>query len=461
MMVLRQWLLVIGAMALTAMLCLGQGLTREVETPEGKRHYFFVAPEGDGPAPLLVFLHGEEQASEATMQMYVQQWSSAVARQGWHVVLPWAQGQFGFHSEEGVRAVRAVLRDYARRHRVDAQRVYLAGYGDGAPGVFAVLSRLPAVWGAALAIGGDANRAIDTNRIYAGNIAHIPLLWLYEETREPVLRGAIRRMQYAGLTGHFQPANEFRAEQAVEWLSQHRRAALPSTVDYETGSLEYPQAHWVEIREFDFAQRNDVLASTRVDPGTGAFLRLGGFGYDPEGQGPGVPVKWLPPNYKGPLKLEDCIVSIAGKMVQDAAHYAEIMETQQESRDVGIILRRSGKNMRIETRIVIPKRDESETARILAEYLEATREVLVVSRGVKTAMLRISESWAPVKISWNGTDLETQAKPGCWLLEIAPPARLQQKHAAGDGGPVARPVPCDVPAGGAELAATRRAPSLP
>jgi hypothetical protein len=417
-----------------------------VDTPDGVRRYLSFVPQADAspqePAPLLVFLHGEEQASLETIQGYARQWSSALAAEGWRLVLPWSEGKFSFHSEEGVRAVRAVLDADAREHRVDPRRVYLTGYGDGSPGVFALLSRIPGRFTAGLAIGGDVNRAIDTNRIFAGNFAHIPLLWLYEEDREPVLRGALRRMRLAGLQGQFQAASEFRAEQAIAWLSRHQGRALPTSIDFETGSLDFPSAHWVEIREFDFAQRNDVLPSTRIDPGTGAFLRLGGFGYDPEGKGPGVPVKWLPPNYKGPLKLEDCIVSIAGKMVQDAAHYSEIMESQKESRDVGIILLRNGKNLRIETRIVIPQRDESETARILAEYLQEAREVLVVSRGVKSAVLRLPDSWAPVKISWNGTDLEPAAKPGCWLLEVAPPPALAPKHALAEAGPRVRPVPC-------------------
>ncbi len=419
-----------------------QARLHSLETPTGPRSYLYSVSPSTEPAPLLLFLHGEEQASRETMEMYFRQWQGVVSARGWHLVLPWTEGRFAFHSDEGMRAVRAVVEDFRRQHPVDARRVYLAGHGDGSPGVFTAISRLPDAWAAALAIGGDANRAIETNRLYAGNAAHTPLLWLYEENRAPVLKSAIRRMQFAGLKGRFEAASEFGAEQAVEWLRQHSSAALPTSVDFETGSLDFRRAHWLEVAEFDFTQRNDVLATTRVDPGTGAFLRLGGFGYDPEGKGPGVPVKWLPQNYKGPLKLEDCIVSIAGKMVQDADHYAEIMEAQRESRDVGIILRRNDKNMRIETRIVIPKRDESDTARVLAEYLADPGELLVVTRGVKSLILQVPDAWVPLKISWNGTDLESATISGCWLLDSQPPEAISPKHASGEAGPIARPIPC-------------------
>lgn len=424
-----------------------------VATADGERAYLHSAPPSPRPAPLLVFLHGDARASRETLEAYSRQWEATVTAEGWHLLLPWTEGRFSFHSDEGARTLEAVVASYRRGHAVDPQRIYLVGHGDGAPGVFTAISRLPGLWAAAVAIGGDANLAIESNRLFAGNAAGIPLLWLYEENRASVLRPAMRRLQEASFPAHFEAASELRAEQAIRWLSTHQAPALPATVDYETGTLAFHANRWVRIRGFDFSLRNDVLASTRVDPGTGAFLRLGGFGYDPEGQGPGVPVKWLPENYKGPLQLDDTIVSIAGTMVQDAAHYAEMMEGQRESRDVGIILLRKGKRVRIETRIVIPQRDETETARILAEYLPESKEIVVVSRGVSKAELRIPASWAPVKVNWNGVELATGAAEGCLLLDAAPPPAAGRKHQRNqqeEPNPAAHPIPCeaDAPAGG-------------
>jgi poly(3-hydroxybutyrate) depolymerase len=415
---------------------------RTTASPNGDRSYLESVTSAEEPAPLVVFLHGDERANRKTLNGYYTQWEAVIQNRGWHLVLPWTESRFSFHSEEGLRSIRAVVQDFVQRHSVDSQRIYLAGHGDGAPAVFAAISRMPDLWAAGLAIGGDANLAIETNRLFAGNAAGTPLRWLYEENREPVLRNAIQRLRFSGINGTFQPASEFRVEEAALWLGQHARTLLPTSVDYETGSSEFRRAHWAEILEFDFAQRNDVLPSTRVDPGTGAFLRLGGFGYDPEGDGPGVPVKWLPPGYKGPLQLEDCIVSIAGTMVQDAAHYSAIMESQRESRDVGIILLRKGKSIRIETRIVIPQRHEMETARILAEYIPEEKEILVVTRGVRRAMLRVPDAWAPVRLSWNGNDLDGRAAAGCWILE-SPQNSSSEAGATPQATPRARRIPCE------------------
>lgn len=372
--------------------------------------------ETNEPAPVLLFLHGNEYASVETVRGYFRQWEQAARLQGWNLVLPWNAGAYSFTSDAGVRAVDAILEDFSKLHQVDGRRIFLAGHGDGAPAVFYALSRSPEQWAAGLAIGGDMGRVIESNRLFAGNAAAIPILWVYEEERLPVLQQTINRLQSAGLNLSLLAANEFTVKDSIAWLRPHRAETTPIRVDYETGSPDFAHAFWIRISSFDFNLRNDALDSTRVDPGTGAFLRLGGFGYDPQGKGPGIAVKWLPENYKGPLQQEDVIVSIAGTMIEDARHYAEFMEQQRESRDVGIIVLRGGESQRLETRIVIPHRDEADTARVHAEYIEDSKEIMLVSRGVASLEVTIPPAWAPVKLSWNGLDTAASATPGCWTL---------------------------------------------
>ncbi len=427
-----------GWIAIAAVVCassIAAGIERHVK--EGSRDLTYFSSEplaSKEPAPVLVFLHGNESASVEMVRNYFQQWEGPAREQGWNLVLPWNGGTFSFTSDAGVRALTAILDDYASHAAVDRQRVFLAGHGDGAPAVFYALSRCPDRWAAGLAIGGDASRAIDSNRLFAGNAASIPILWVYQEERLGALQQSISRLQSAGLNLSLLAANEFTVKDSIAWLKPHRAESLPVQVDYETGSPDFSQAFWVNIRGFDFRLRNDALDSTRVDPGTGAFLRLGGFGYDPAGDGPGLRVKWLPANYKGPLKKEDVIVSIAGTMIEDARHYGEFMEAQRESRDVGVILLRNGKSQRLEARIVIPHREEEETARVHAEYLKDSGEIMVVSRGVQSLAVTVPGIWAPVQLSWNGLDVADAADAGCWTLVDGQPKAT--KGCAGE-----KPVP--------------------
>lgn len=408
------WLVIV---LLAAQSALAAGIERSVRS--GGRNLVYLSskplPSAE-PAPVLVFLHGNEQASLDTVRSYFAQWEEAAREQGWNLVLPWSAGAYSFTSDAGMHALDAILDDFSAHGKIDHESIYLAGHGDGAPAVFYALSRRPERWAAGLAIGGDVGRAIDTNRLFAGNAAAIPILWVYEEERRELLQQSIGRLQSAGFDLTLLAANEYSVKDSIAWLKPHRAGTLPIRLDYETGSPDFTRDFWVNIRQFDYALRNDALDSTRVDPGAGAFLRLGGFGYDPSGSGPGISVKWLPANYKGPLKREDVITSIGGTMIEDARHYAEFMEGQRESRDVGIILLRNGKAQRIETRIVIPHRDETETARVHAEYLASAGEIMLVSRGVKVLEVTVPEAWAPVKLSWNGIDMAGRAEAGCWLL---------------------------------------------
>ncbi|MCZ2153027.1 MAG: hypothetical protein LC114_03830 [Bryobacterales bacterium] len=416
-----QRILLITAWLTLALLAIESAAAAAIEhsVQSGGRNLVYLSSKpvsSEQAAPVLVFLHGNEHASIETVRSYFAQWENAVHEQGWNLVLPWSAGAYSFTSDTGVHALDAILDDYATRVKIDRERVYLAGHGDGAPAVFYALSRRPERWAAGLAIGGDVGRAIETNRLFAGNAAAIPILWVYEEERQALLRQSIERLKSAGFDLSLLAANEFSVKDSIAWLGPRHAEAIPVRVDYETGSPDFTRNRWVNIRSFDFSLRNDALDSTRVDPGTGAFLRLGGFGYDPAGPGPGLRVKWLPNNYKGPLKQEDVIASIGGIMIEDARHYAEFMEAQRESRDVGIILLRNGKAQRIETRIVIPHREETDTARVHGEYLADAGEIMLVSRGVKALEVTVPDAWAPVKLSWNGIDLAERAQAGCWVL---------------------------------------------
>jgi hypothetical protein len=172
------------------------------------------------------------------------------------------------------------------------------------------------------------------------------------------------------------------------------------------------------MTKFDPKRRNDVLKSTRVLPGSGASLAIGPFGFDPLAPGPGALVAWLPNSYKGPLKLGDRIVAVAGKDVRDGREYAEMMDAITEDKAVAVQVQRGSERMRLETKIVLPKREETTTARIEGRYTPDQKELLLISRAVVQARVQIPEDWLPVSVSWNGLDLPKLESAGCWVLSI-------------------------------------------
>ena len=298
---------------------------------------------------------------------------------------------------------------------MDPNRVYLAGQGEGAAAVFYVASRRPDLWAAAVAVGGSARPAIDSNRLFGANTTNLPVLWLSAGQDN---QAAAARMQNAGYNLEFKLEPAANMAQVFTWLASHQRDPFPAVADCETGTPAFQSCYWIQMTRFDPTERNDALVSTRVPPiGSGASLDLGGFGYNRAAPGPGVLVAWLPPDYKGPLKLNDRILALGGKPLADAASYASLMDQADEEKPVVATVERGEDRLRIETRILVPKREEMMTARVQGRYDPARHDILVMSRAVTRMRLTVPPAWVPAAMNWNGTDLGTADAPGCWLLD--------------------------------------------
>ncbi len=320
--------------------------------------------------------------------------AEAAAQAGWSV-LPVAEAS---PSDATAKAVQAAAK---------GPPAYLVGAGASSAAVFYLASRAPGLWAAALAVEGSPRAAIDTGRIFAENTRLVPVLWVTSatETSAPPGYNLERRA----------PA-EVTVGQALEWLASHRRDEFPAKVDCETGNPELARCYWVELTKLDFARRNDVLETTRLKPGAAASLALGGFGFNLSAPGPGVLVSWLPEKYQGPLKLGDRIVAVGGKEIADGRAYLEYMDQAAEEKRVTVMVLRDKGRRRLETRILLPRREELQTARVRAEFLAETRELLIISRGVAQLRLTLPRYWVPCPINWNGATAGTADAPGCWAV---------------------------------------------
>ena len=281
--------------------------------------------------------------------------------------------------------------------------------------LFYVAARTPDLWAAAVAAGGSPRSAIDSNRLFAANTTNLPVLWLFSAKEEEPLG---KKLQSAGFNLEWRELNTAKPSEIFDWLVARQRDPFPVKADCETGSPLFTHCYWVEVTKFDPAEANDVLDSTRVQPlGSGANLGVGAFGYNPTDPGPGVVVASLPDKYSGPLRLNDRIVELGGKELKNAAEYAQILYQTFDEKPVVIMVRRGKEHVRIETRIEIGPRQETVTARVRAQFLPDLQEVEVVSRAITQMKLTLPQSWLPVKINWNGTEVANATNPGCWLLD--------------------------------------------
>lgn len=349
-------------------------------------------------APLLVLLDGDPKPWQA--------WCKAA---GWE--LAFDPGSAEKNLDQRILKVEALV----KQSNVDPGRIYLVGQGDGASAVFYLASRMPDLWAAAVALGGSPRPAIDSNRLFAANTTLIPVLWLFpDKDGDPLAQG----LKSAGFNLEWKVEPAANPEQVFKWLGAHQRDAFPPEIDCETGSPSFPHCYWVEMTKFDPSQRNDVLDSTRIPPiGSGAVLDLGGFACDIADPGPGVLVSGLAPDYQGPLRLKDRILAIAGKSVANAQAFIQLMDQAIEERAVAVTVERGKDRLRLETRIVVPKRQEPVTARVQARYLPDLKEIQVLSRTITGMRVTVPPAWVPASLNWNGSSVAKAEAPGCWLLQ--------------------------------------------
>jgi hypothetical protein len=303
-----------------------------------------------------------------------------------------------------------------------ATGAHLVGFGAAVPQVFLAANRLPHLWAGALAIGGDPSPAVNTGRLYTANGKAAPLLWARPA---PGSERARMRLTKAGYP--LEIREEASDGELIQWLAAQRFDPHPRAVDCETDSPQLLRCHWMEVARIDLAQRNDALKQTRVQPGSGATLDLGPFGYDPTDAGPGVEIAWLPEGYRGPLRLGDRIVAIEGKPLQNAAAYAEYLDERRESGEVPLLIERQGRRSRLDAKIVRPPRPAGYTVRIQGELLGTAdnREVVLVSRGVSVLRLTPPREWLPLQVLWNGDLLKLGAEHACWELDRTGEPRAQ------------------------------------
>jgi predicted esterase len=341
------------------------------------------------------------------------QWQNWTREAGWQVIAAAAAPAPDIDSR--VRALAAAVESAIRNGSVDPARVYIAGRGDAAAAVFYAISRVPDLWAAGVALGGSPKAALDSNRIFTANFSLVPVLWISGEDSKPM----VEKLTAAKLNLEWQPVSGgASAAGLMEWLARHKRDAFPLSIDCETNSPTFARCYWIQPTKFDANERNDVLASTRIAGGSGAALDLGGFGFKTDDPGPGVLVTSLPQKYSGPLKGGDRLMALDGKPLADARQYLELMEKVTDEKAAVVTVQRGKERIRVETRIVLPRREAGVTSRVEAQVLPAEKEIQIVSRTVTEMRVTVAPQWVPATLLWNGLTLENLQEAGCWVLAV-------------------------------------------
>jgi predicted esterase len=233
-----------------------------------ERPWVVTAPAGYDPkipTPLLVILHGgvSRAAIEEDPIASVQDDElGAFAREhGWLALHPFGQSGATWWDEVGMANVSDLVRTVKREYNVDDDRVWMAGFSDGASAAFLHAMVLPNDYAAFVALNGHMGvGSLDGNLpLYATNLANTPLYavttfddQLYPSERmRPSIEMARRAggdILYRELPGEheFTYAND-ELPRIGRFLERHPRDPLPSRIVWEAGGPEFGACRWFAI----------------------------------------------------------------------------------------------------------------------------------------------------------------------------------------------------------------------
>ncbi|HNX75983.1 MAG TPA: PHB depolymerase family esterase [Candidatus Rifleibacterium sp.] len=219
------------------------------------------------PRALLVALHGgvsRQSIYENPVEVVRESPRLALARsQGWVLLFPFGQEGATWWDDVGMTNVRQLIRNVKHHVCIDDDRVYLAGFSDGASAGFLNAMLQPDDFAAVVALNGHMGAgSLDADLpLYAPNLAMTPVYAvttadddLFPTRRmAPAFEMATRagaRLEWRRLPGTH--AFDYHASEMpliARFLRQNRRNPSPDHIFWETGDRAYGTCRWLAITD--------------------------------------------------------------------------------------------------------------------------------------------------------------------------------------------------------------------
>ena len=290
----------------------GEIVTWERSTADGVAHTICaLAPEtytSEKAWPLLLWLHGgvgrdQDGGGESGVRMFADE----AAKKGFLILSPSTQNGAFWWEPNGMALVRGALADMKRRYRVDADRVCVAGFSDGASGCYHLALHDPEPYACFLAFMGNplVSRSMG-GPTWSASLGHRPIYGVNGGVDQlypsEAMRPFFEEMQAGGLrltwtdlpeVGH---SPEFLAEgweAAWDFWTKHPREPSPKEVAWCTSRPEGEGRNaWLEILAVaeDAPAAEGLAAPEELALPDTRQPRLG-FRIDVEFEGPGIRIE--------------------------------------------------------------------------------------------------------------------------------------------------------------------------
>jgi len=248
----------------------GAFLRTRVCTDGVERPWVLVVPDSYDPArpaPLFVWLHGLVTRAELMsdpVEYAVERLAFAklAADRGWIVAVPMAQNGATWFDDVGMENLREIVRTVKRERNVDDDKVWMAGFSDGASAAFSYAMTDPTDYGAFLALNGHMGVASIFGKLetFPVNFVNTPLYAMTSdkdalyptEKMRPTIAMAIRAggrilfRQFFG--GHDFAHVHPELDNLGDYLERHPRDPFPDRITWETADTKrFGLCRWLRI----------------------------------------------------------------------------------------------------------------------------------------------------------------------------------------------------------------------
>jgi len=235
-----------------------------------ERPYVLYIPSGyesSKPYPLIVYLHGGVSRAEIIDDPIAyaddNEFLGLAKTAGWFILFPFGQKDATWWDDVGMANVKNLIRTVKRQYNIDNDRVWMAGFSDGASAGFGFAMLDPNDFGAVIALNGHMGVAsLDGDLpVYARNFANTPVYavttdndGLYPTSKMgPTLEMALDAggdILYRTLSGdHSFSYAEKELPRIRRFLERHPRDPLPHEIVWECADSEYGRCRWFVIDE--------------------------------------------------------------------------------------------------------------------------------------------------------------------------------------------------------------------
>jgi hypothetical protein len=290
---------------------------------------------------------------------------------GWLVLFPSARAGATWWNNIGLNLILMEVRLAKKEYNVDDDRVWMAGFSDGASGVFCQAMLLPGDYAGFVALNGHIGMAGLAGKLqtYAANLFNTPIYAVTNDrdrlyptaTMKPMIEFAketgadITYREHEG--GHDLTYGEIELPLIASFLKDHSRDRFARRIVRETHLPSFGKCHWFAIDQISQAEpaawhfdQNIELADSAVAPG---------FVPDRYYRGPGLKIVGVDSKISLAqalgLKIGDLIVNVNGIEIKTSADFGPLLHGLKAGTEAEVIVKRSGRMISLAASLPPPK----------------------------------------------------------------------------------------------------------